>query len=47
MADPELAKIRTIELNTTYQYGYNNELSILQGNKVIEIKVVMSIKAEL
>ena len=39
MADPELAKIRTIELNTVLtSMVANNELSILQGNKVIEIK---------
>ena len=38
-ADPELAKIRTIELNTVLtSMVANNDLSILQGNKVIEIK---------
>lgn len=39
MADPELANIRTMELNTvlTSIVG-NNNLSILAGNKVIEIK---------
>lgn len=39
MADPELAKIRTMELNTVLtSMVANNGLSILQGNKVIEIK---------
>jgi trehalose 6-phosphate synthase/phosphatase len=38
-ADPELAQIRTTELNTVLtSMVANNELSILQGNKVIEIK---------
>lgn len=38
-ADPELAKIRTMELNTVLtSLVANNGLSILQGNKVIEIK---------
>ena len=38
-ADPELARIRTIELNTVLtSMVANNELSILKGNKVIEIK---------
>ena len=38
-ADPELAKIRTIELNTVLtSMVSNNNLSILKGNKVIEIK---------
>ncbi|WP_299526682.1 bifunctional alpha,alpha-trehalose-phosphate synthase (UDP-forming)/trehalose-phosphatase [Winogradskyella sp.] len=38
-ADPELAKIRTMELNTVLtSMVANNGLSILQGNKVIEIK---------
>lgn len=38
-ADPELAKIRTIELNTVLTSMIsNNDLSILKGNKVIEIK---------
>lgn len=38
-ADPELAKIRTIELNTVLtSMVANNGLSILKGNKVIEIK---------
>ncbi|GAB4162544.1 MAG: bifunctional alpha,alpha-trehalose-phosphate synthase (UDP-forming)/trehalose-phosphatase [Winogradskyella sp.] len=38
-ADPELAKIRTMELNTVLtSLVANNDLSILQGNKVIEIK---------
>ncbi|WP_439152171.1 bifunctional alpha,alpha-trehalose-phosphate synthase (UDP-forming)/trehalose-phosphatase [Winogradskyella sp.] len=38
-ADPELAKIRTLELNTVLtSMVANNGLSILQGNKVIEIK---------
>ncbi|NNK83822.1 MAG: trehalose-phosphatase, partial [Flavobacteriaceae bacterium] len=38
-ADPELAKIRTMELNTVLtSMVENNSLSILQGNKVIEIK---------
>lgn len=38
-ADPELAKIRTIELNTVLtSMVANNDLSILKGNKVIEIK---------
>lgn len=38
-ADPELAKTRTIELNTVLtSMVANNDLSILQGNKVIEIK---------
>ena len=39
MADPELAKIRTIELNTVLtSMVSNNDLSVLKGNKVIEIK---------
>ncbi len=38
-ADPELAKTRTLELNTVLtSMVANNDLSILQGNKVIEIK---------
>ena len=38
-ADPELAKTRTLELNTVLtSMVSNNGLSILQGNKVIEIK---------
>lgn len=38
-ADPELAQIRTIELNTVLtSMVANNELSVLKGNKVIEIK---------
>ena len=38
-ADPELAQIRTIELNTVLtSMVSNNNLSILSGNKVIEIK---------
>ena len=38
-ADPELAQIRTMELNTVLTSMIsNNELSVLQGNKVIEIK---------
>ena len=38
-ADPELAKIRTLELNTVLtSMVANNDLSILEGNKVIEIK---------
>lgn len=38
-ADPELAEIRTMELNTVLtSMVANNGLSILQGNKVIEIK---------
>lgn len=38
-ADPELAQIRTMELNTVLtSMVANNELSILPGNKVIEIK---------
>ncbi|MDT0559140.1 bifunctional alpha,alpha-trehalose-phosphate synthase (UDP-forming)/trehalose-phosphatase [Ichthyenterobacterium sp. W332] len=38
-ADPELAQIRTLELNTVLtSMVSNNELSVLQGNKVIEIK---------
>ncbi|MBC2846822.1 bifunctional alpha,alpha-trehalose-phosphate synthase (UDP-forming)/trehalose-phosphatase [Winogradskyella flava] len=38
-ADPELAKIRTMELNTVLtSMVANNGLSILQGKKVIEIK---------
>ncbi|WP_179020130.1 bifunctional alpha,alpha-trehalose-phosphate synthase (UDP-forming)/trehalose-phosphatase [Winogradskyella forsetii] len=38
-ADPELAKIRTLELNTVLtSMVSNNGLSILEGNKVIEIK---------
>ncbi|WP_179345691.1 bifunctional alpha,alpha-trehalose-phosphate synthase (UDP-forming)/trehalose-phosphatase [Winogradskyella ursingii] len=38
-ADPELAQIRTMELNTVLtSLVANNELSILKGNKVIEIK---------
>ena len=38
-ADPELARIRTIELNTVLtSMIVNNDLSILKGNKVMEIK---------
>src|SRR5690606_34369556 len=38
-ADPELAQIRTIELNTVVtSLISNNELTVLNGNKVIEIK---------
>lgn len=38
-ADPELAQIRTMELNTVLTSMIaNNELSVLKGNKVIEIK---------
>ncbi|HLT33777.1 MAG TPA: bifunctional alpha,alpha-trehalose-phosphate synthase (UDP-forming)/trehalose-phosphatase, partial [Aquaticitalea sp.] len=38
-ADPELAQIRTVELNTVLtSLISNNDLSVLQGNKVIEIK---------
>jgi trehalose 6-phosphate synthase/phosphatase len=38
-ADPELAQIRTMELNTVLtSMVANNELSVLKGNKVIEIK---------
>ena len=38
-ADPELAQIRTIELNTVLtSLISNNDLSVLKGNKVIEIK---------
>ncbi len=38
-ADPELAQIRTMELSTVLTSMIaNNELSVLQGNKVIEIK---------
>ena len=38
-ADPELAQIRTIELNTVLTHLIsNNDLSVLKGNKVIEIK---------
>jgi trehalose 6-phosphate synthase/phosphatase len=38
-ADPELAQIRTIELNTVLtSMVANNDLSVLEGNKVIEIK---------
>ena len=38
-ADPELAQIRTLEINTVLtSMVANNELSVLQGNKVIEIK---------
>jgi trehalose 6-phosphate synthase/phosphatase len=38
-ADPELAKKRTMELNTVLtSMVANNDLSVLQGNKVIEIK---------
>jgi len=38
-ADPELAQIRTIELNTVLtSLVANNDLSIQEGNKVIEIK---------
>lgn len=38
-ADPELAQIRTIELNTVLTSMIaNNDLSVLEGNKVIEIK---------
>ncbi len=38
-ADPELAKKRTIELNTVLtSMVSNNDLSVLKGNKVIEIK---------
>ncbi|AXT59493.1 bifunctional alpha,alpha-trehalose-phosphate synthase (UDP-forming)/trehalose-phosphatase [Aquimarina sp. AD10] len=39
MADPELVKIRTIELNTVLtSMVENNDLMVLKGNKVIEIK---------
>ena len=38
-ADPELAQIRTIELNTVLNSMIeNNDLTVLKGNKVIEIK---------
>lgn len=38
-ADPELSKIRTLELNTVLtSLIANNDLSVLKGNKVIEIK---------
>ncbi|THD67378.1 bifunctional alpha,alpha-trehalose-phosphate synthase (UDP-forming)/trehalose-phosphatase [Robertkochia marina] len=38
-ADPELAQIRVMELNTVLtSLISNNELSVLKGNKVIEIK---------
>lgn len=38
-ADPELAQIRTMELNTVLtSLIANNNLSVLEGNKVIEIK---------
>ena len=38
-ADPELAQIRTMEINTVLtSMVANNELSVLEGNKVIEIK---------
>lgn len=38
-ADPELAQIRTIELNTVVtDLISNNDLTVLNGNKVIEIK---------
>ena len=38
-ADPELAQIRTIELNTVLtSLISNNDLTVLKGNKVIEIK---------
>ena len=38
-ADPELAEIRVMELNTVLtSLISNNELSVLKGNKVIEIK---------
>jgi trehalose 6-phosphate synthase/phosphatase len=38
-ADPELAQIRTMEINTVLtSMVSNNELSVLKGNKVIEIK---------
>ena len=38
-ADPELAQIRTMELNTVLtSLISNNDLSVLEGNKVIEIK---------
>lgn len=38
-ADPELAQIRTIELNTVItSLISNNDLTLLNGNKVIEIK---------
>jgi len=38
-ADPELAQTRTMELNTVLtSMVANNDLSILKGNKVIEIK---------
>lgn len=38
-ADPELAEIRTMELNTVLtSLISNNDLSVLEGNKVIEIK---------
>ncbi|MCK7589982.1 bifunctional alpha,alpha-trehalose-phosphate synthase (UDP-forming)/trehalose-phosphatase [Subsaxibacter sp. CAU 1640] len=38
-ADPELAQIRTVELNTVLtSLISNNDLSVLRGNKVIEIK---------
>lgn len=38
-ADPELAQVRTIELNTVItSLISNNELTVLNGNKVIEVK---------
>src|SRR5699024_10728338 len=38
-ADPELAQVRTNELNTVVtSLISNNELTVLNGNKVIEIK---------
>lgn len=38
-ADPELSRTRTIELNTVLtSMVTNNDLSVLKGNKVIEIK---------
>ncbi|WP_338731022.1 bifunctional alpha,alpha-trehalose-phosphate synthase (UDP-forming)/trehalose-phosphatase [Mangrovimonas cancribranchiae] len=38
-ADPELAQIRTMELNTVLtSLISNNDLTVLKGNKVIEIK---------
>lgn len=38
-ADPELAQIRTIEIDTVLtSLTSNNDLSVLKGNKVIEIK---------
>lgn len=39
MADPELVKTRTLELNTVLtSMVANNDLMVLKGNKVIEIK---------